>query len=167
MTLTTTVRAAISAVLEGSPDLGQANYELPFQADIKLLSGTADGKSDLIFTDQRTIAASGDEDLDLAGVLTDPLGVALTFIEVTAILVRAASGNANDVQISPAAVNGFSGPFGDASDVVSVQPGGAALFAAPNAGWPVTAGTGDLLNIANGGGGTSVTYDIVIVGRSA
>jgi len=31
----------------------------------------------------------------------------------------------------------------------------------------VTASTGDILEIANGGGGTSVTYDIVIVGASA
>jgi hypothetical protein len=31
----------------------------------------------------------------------------------------------------------------------------------------VIAGSGDLLKIANGGGGASVTYDIVIVGTSA
>jgi len=32
--------------------------------------------------------------------------------------------------------------------------------------YAVTAGTGDLLKVANSAGGTSVTYDIVIIGSS-
>ncbi len=34
------------------------------------------------------------------------------------------------------------------------------------AGWSVTAGTGDLLRLANSGAGTSVTVDITIIGRT-
>ena len=46
-----------------------------------------------------------------------------------------------------------------------MQPGGTLLLVAPNAaGYAVTAGTGDLLKVANSGGSTGVTYDIVIVG---
>lgn len=166
-TLTTTVRGAIHANVEGANDLGTPKMELPYAADIVMLSGTTDGKANLLWADQRTVAASGNEDLDFAGSLETPVGTAAVFVEVTAILVRAASGNTNNVQISPAASNGFDGPFADASDIVSVQPGGAALFVAPNSGWTVTASTGDLLNIANSGAGTGVTYDIVVIGRDA
>ena len=167
MTLTTQVRAGISAKLVGSADFANPVFDLPAHADISILSGAVDGKADLLFSDQRTLAADANEDLDLAGGLLDPLGATLTFVDVVAILLRAAAANANLVNMKPATVSGFLGPFGDASDVVSVQPGGVALFVAPNAGWPVTAGTGDLLNIANGGSVTPVTYDIIIVGRSA
>jgi hypothetical protein len=34
-------------------------------------------------------------------------------------------------------------------------------------GWGVTAGTGDLLKVANSAGSTSVNYDIVVIGNSA
>jgi hypothetical protein len=167
MPLTTKVRAVIEASLEGAHDFSLPKFTLPAQADIVMLSGTTNGKADVLFADQRTLAASASENIDLAGALADPLGVAAVFAEVTAILVRAAAGNANNVLVSQAATNGFAGPFTGADEPVSVQPGGAALFVAPNAGWPVTAGTGDLLTIANSAAGSSVTYDLVIVGRSA
>ena len=46
----------------------------------------------------------------------------------------------------------------------AVRPGGEALFVAPGTGWTVTPATGDLLRILNGGAGTPVTYDIMIIG---
>ena len=55
-----------------------------------------------------------------------------------------------------------------ASDGLDVKPGGCFLWLAPDAtGVAVTAGTGDLINIANSSSGTSVTYDVVIIGASA
>lgn len=166
-TLTVKVRAAIEAIVEGSGDLATPRATIPFAADITMLSGTTNGKSDLVWADTRTIAASGTENIDLAGSLTTPVGSAAVFVEVTAILVRANSANTNAVTITPASSNGFTGPFADASDLVSVLPGGAVLFVAPGAGWGVTASTGDLLTIANSSSGTGVTYDIIVVGRSA
>ena len=41
------------------------------------------------------------------------------------------------------------------------------LIASPTAaGWLVTAGTGDLLKIANGGAGSAVDYDIILIGAA-
>jgi hypothetical protein len=55
-----------------------------------------------------------------------------------------------------------------ASDGIDVPPGGVFLWACPADGKvTVTASTGDLLNIDNSGAGTSVTYDVVIIGCSA
>ncbi len=50
-------------------------------------------------------------------------------------------------------------------DTVKVKPGGAIALVAPDAtGYAVTAGTADQLKVANSAGGTSVTYDIIIIG---
>ena len=61
--------------------------------------------------------------------------------------------------------NGFIGPFLAAGDGIGVKPGEYVPLVSQS-GWAVTAGTGDLLTITNSGSGTSVTYDIVIVGRT-
>lgn len=136
-------------------------------AAIELTSGTGSNQADLIFHDQRTLAASGTEDLDLAGSLTDAYGTTLTFARIKAIMVTAASGNTNNVQVTRPASNGVP-LFLAAGDGIPVLPGGVFLWVAPNAaGVAVTAGTGDLLTFTNSAGTTSVTYDVVIIGASA
>lgn len=167
MTLTTTIRAGVSARLIGSSDFSNPRFDLPFPGEITLADGTAASKADVIFSDQRTISASSNEDLDLSGSLTDAIGGSAVFAKVKCIYIKAADANTNDVQVKPAASNGFTGPFADASDRIDIAPGGSLLISAPVSGWAVTAGTGDLLNVANSSSGTGVTYDIVVVGTSA
>lgn len=165
MALTTTIRAAFKADLEGSNDLATPKINIPFHADIKWLTGTTANRADLLFADTRTIAASGSENLDLAGALLDPLGATITMATVKAILVRAAAANTNNVHIG----NGTSpvaGIFGATADFIVVAPGGAFLWADPD-GVTVTATTADQIGVANSGAGTSVTYDIMIIGASA
>lgn len=131
-------------------------------------TGTGAGSADRIFHDQRTIAASGTDDLDLAGVLTDVFGATVTFARIKALMVAAASGNTNNVIVGNAATNGFITWVGAATHTVTVRPGGFLCLAATDAtSYAVTAGTGDLLRIANSGAGTSVVYDVVLIGASA
>jgi hypothetical protein len=51
----------------------------------------------------------------------------------------------------------------------ALGPGGIFLFVNPGAAGiaTVTAGTGDILRVDNSGAGTTVTFDIVIIGTSA
>lgn len=138
------------------------------QSLFALASGVLAGQADRIFSDTRTIAPSGTDDLDLAASLVDIFGATITFVRVKLIAVRAAAANANNVVIGAAASNQFFGPYGANTHTENVRPGGLSLKVAPDVtAWTVTAGTGDLLRIANGGAGTSVTYDIVIIGASA
>lgn len=163
------IYAALHVRHSGSPDFGTATYvheSTELLAD-QLLTGTGDGQADTVFIDQRTISASSSEELDLSGSLTDPLGGAAVFAEIAAIEVRAAAGNTNDVVVGGASSNAFVGPFGAADNTIAVAPGAVLVLHHPAGGWAVTAGTGDLLQVANGGSGSAVTYDIVIVGRSA
>lgn len=160
--------ASITGPVAGANDIATPQQTIAKRAIEKLTLGTSADQADLVFADTRTLAASASESLDLAGGLTDAFGNVLTFVEVVAILIVAADGNTNDVVVGGAASNAFLGPFADATDKIAVGPGGFLFQAEPaNPAWPVTPATGDLLKVANSGAGTSVTHDIIIIGRSA
>lgn len=147
-------------------DLGTEVLPFGLSAPLSLASGTGAGQADRVFTDTRTLAASATEDLDLAAVLLDAFGAAITFVKLKAIIIKAAAGNTNDVVLSRPASNGVP-LFSAASDAIPIKPGGAFAWFCPGTGVTVTAGTGDLLTLTNSGAGTGVTYDIVIIGTSA
>jgi hypothetical protein len=167
MTLATKIVANIVAAYAKPLDLNAVSYPLDYSKRIDLTSGTGLNQADLLFTDTRTLAASGTEDLDLAGSLVDAFGATLTFARIKAIMVTALLGNTNNVNVSRTTSNGVP-LFLAATDGIPVRPGGLFVWVAPDAtGIAVTAGTGDLITIANSGGTTGVTYDIVIIGASA
>ena len=160
------IRFSMDLTQVGSNDLGSPKMAVSVDKILSVVAGTdATNKANLLFTDRRTLAASANEDLDLAGVLTDAFGATLTAAEIVAIFVSAAAANTNSVNVTRPASNGFIGPFLAAGDGVAVKPGEWQAFISQS-GWAVTAATGDLLNIANSAAGTAVTYDIVIVGRT-
>lgn len=169
MPLSTQTLIQVNAFLSNTAaDLSVPAANFTFATQANLDSGTGLNAADRIYVDTNTLTASSTVDIDLAGSLTDALGAALTFARVKGIFLRAAVGNTNNVVLGAAASNQFFGPFGAATHTTNVKPGGYLAMLAPDAvGWPVTAGTGDLLRVTNGGAGTSVTYDIVIIGASA
>lgn len=165
--VTADIKVSVIGTYAGANDLGTPVLPLSQLATVGYTPGTGTGAADLVFADQRTLTASSTENLDLAGTLTDPFGVTLTCAKVKAIYVFAAAANTNDVIVGGAASNAFTGPFQDATDKVAVRPGGVAVFALAGTGWTVTASTGDILKVANGSSGTSVTYDVIVICTSA
>lgn len=164
--VTAEISLSIDATLTGASDLGNPKQRVSVAETVQLIAGTdAVNKADLLFADTRTLAASTSEDLDLAGALASAFGATITAAEIVAIFIRAADANTNTVNFGPAASNGFTGPFADASDRLKVKAGEWAVLVSET-GWAVTAGTGDLLTVTNGGAGTSVTYDVVLIGRT-
>ena len=166
MPLDTKISVRVKATHTRALDLGTATLPLEKLVEIALATGTGTSQADYMFTDTRTIAASSNEDLDLAAALSDAFGTTLTFVKVKAILIKAADGNTNNVRVTRPASNGVP-LFLAASDGLDVTPGGVFLFIAPGAGVTVTAATGDLINVANSSSGSSVTYDVIIIGTSA
>lgn len=166
MPLSTKVRVAVTADLTAALDLVTASVPLSKDYVNRLATGVASGQADKIFHDQRTLAASGTENLDLAGSLVDAFGATITFVKLKAIIVKAASTNVNNVNVIREGTNGAP-LFLALADGIPVLPDGIFAWVAPGAGITVTAGTGDLLTFTNSGAGTSVTYDIVLVGTSA
>jgi hypothetical protein len=167
MGLEATITASISGAHTAALDLGEARLPLSIAAQIQLVTGTGAGQSDQVFTDRRTLSASAAESLDLAGSLTNAFGATITFARIKAVYVKAAAANTNDVQVTRPAANGVP-LFLAASDGLAVRPGGCFLWACSDGtAVPVTAGTGDLLTFTNSAGGTSVDYEVVIVGSTA
>jgi hypothetical protein len=166
MTLTTTLKLDLAASLTSALDLVTSSAPLSYAKRYTLTTGTGTSQADKIFSDTRTITASSNEDLDLAGVLVDALGATATFVKLKALVIAASSDNTNNVRLIRPASNGVP-LFLAASDGIDILPGGMFVWVGPGAGVTVTASTGDLLNVANSSSGTSVTYDVVIIGTSA
>lgn len=159
------IAAAMAFKLATSADIGKGQQEVDWSPSFNFTDGTGADQAKVAFADERTLSASSNEELDLAGGLTDLFGNTITFTKIKALLVVADAGNTNDVLVGGAGSNGFITPFGDATDVIKVKPGGLLLLVAPNAtGYAVTASTGDKLKIANSSSGSSVTYQIGLLG---
>lgn len=137
---------------------------------VSLVDGVLAGQADRIwYTTVAALAASATTDHDLAGALTDPLLGTAVFARVKGIVVKAYDANTNNVLVGAAASNPWIGLLG-ATHQVTLRPG--AFFSAfagqaDLVGYPVVAATGDLLRITNGGAGSSVGYDIAVIGCSA
>ncbi|MBP5930190.1 hypothetical protein F3K39_19180 [Streptomyces sp. LBUM 1479] len=162
---------AVSAFAELTQalDLGSGKAAQSLSRKMSLASGTGAGKADRVFSDRRTLAASATEDLDLAGVLLDAFGQAITFARVKGLIVAATAANTNNVVIGNASSNAWAALLG-ATGTAIIRPGAFIALGTGEAdavGYAVTAGTGDQLKVANSAGGTPVTYDIHIIGASA
>lgn len=170
MTLTATLTVKVAANLASALDLATPVSALNKTYSTALTSGTTAGKADRIWHDQRTLSASATEDLDLAGSLTDALGGSAVFAKIKGIVVAAAAGNTNNVLVGgvSAGLSTFLSPA--ATGIITLRPGAVfAVFAgvADSTAYAVTATTADLLHIANSTSGSSVTYDVIVIGTSA
>lgn len=155
---------AIAVSMGFASGISSASAASNFSKIMQLLDGTGAGKASKSFFGSRTISASATDGLDLAGVLTDALGNALTFTKIKMIAVKAAADNTGNITLGggTAACNTF---FADASDAIVIKPGGVFVIAADDAnGYAVTATTADMINIINLVA-ASVDYDIVIIGE--
>lgn len=125
--------------------------------------GTGTGQVDKVFADDLALTTTP-TDLDLAGGsnVKDPASQAdQTFAVLHAIIVEntgannvVLGGDANSVPI-----------FDAAADSLTIKPGGVVIIAtAPGTdGWTVTAGTGDIIQLA--AGASTTTARVVLVGR--
>lgn len=169
MSLTSSLSMAVSASQAVAADLGSASRVANVRRAVALATGTGAGAADLVFSDRRTIAASGTENLDLAGTLVDSFGATITFVKVKGIYIAASAANTNSVVVGAAGTNPWIGLL-NATGTVTLRPGAALMAMAGQAdatGMGVVAATGDLLKVTNSGSGTGVDYDVVIIGTSA
>jgi hypothetical protein len=169
MTIRSSLALNVAVLATNDLDLGNSRAQRAITAAIDLTNGVGAGQADRVFADTRTLAASAAEDLDLSGTLLDAFGAAVVFARVKALVIKADAANTNNVVLSRPAANGVP-LFSAASDAVAVRPGGLLVLACGAAdvnGYVVTAATGDLINLANSGAGTPVTYSIIVIGASA
>lgn len=167
-TLTTAISLSLRASLQGTGDFSTPTSEIVKAITDSLANGTGLDSANLVFADQRALAGSATENLDLSGALTNDLGETVVFARAKAILVELVTATAGyTLLVGGAASNQFATIFGDATDKLVVRGGGFALLWAPDVtAYAVTAATGDLLKIDNPNAG-AITYNIIIIGASA
>lgn len=169
MPLTSSMGAAVGFSQTSVLDLGTATLPVNVRQAVSFLSGVGAGQADLVFSDRRVLAASGTENLDLAGTLLDAYGATLTYVKVKGLYIAASAQNTNSVVVGAAATNPFATLL-NATGTITLRPGSFFIAAAGQLdaiGYGVTAATADLLKIANSGAGTGITYDVVVIGTSA
>jgi len=155
----------VQGTLVSSLNLGSSNYSLNYSQSNSLVNGTGANQSNIVFANTYTISASGSQNIDLYGGLTDVYGSTINFTKIKGLVICASSSNTNNVLVGGAASNAFFTWCDAATDQITVRPGGTfALFAPDSTAYAVTSGTADILKIANSGSGTSVVYDIILIG---
>lgn len=136
---------------------------------LDLLNGTGAAQADVLYANTATLAASANTDIDLSGALVPGVGGTSVFAKVSGLLVVADAGNTNNVVVGAAATNAWA-TWLNSTGTMQVRPGGFNLMgtsATDTTRYAVTAGTGDLLRIANSGAGSTVTYTLAVIGTSA
>lgn len=172
MPLSASVRLRLAASQTGSSDYGGPAFAPALEAVMNLANGTGANQADLLFVDERSVAASTNDDIDLAGVLTGAFGATITAAEVVGVLVinapRDGAANVSSLTIGNG-TNPFIGFLGGTTPTIGpIGPGGFFFIGCPSASGvgTVTAGSADVLRIANGAGGTA-TYQLGLLCRSA
>lgn len=125
--------------------------------------GTGANQAKALYHANRSIAASSSENLDLNASLTDAFGASVTCTAVKALVIHADSGNTNNVLVGGGSTD-ITTIFSDTSDRLIVRPGGTFILTGPDAtGHVITAGSADVLTIANSSSGSVVYYDISVL----
>ncbi|MCA9100061.1 MAG: hypothetical protein KDA63_02865 [Planctomycetales bacterium] len=164
------IQTRLRWLFSDSLDLSTVADSSGVEYEKNLADGTSVDQVDKIWHDQRTVAATSNDDLDLTALTNSVFGSTITinFAKVKSILVVNTSTTSGDeLRVGAAASNAFTAPFnGGATSVVEVGADSALLLSSNKDGWSVTGGSADVLRIANPGG-NSITYKIVIVGTSS
>ena len=164
-TLNASLTLSLAASLVNALDLGDVTQNVANSSNFPLSDGIGASQAKSLFSDTRTLAASGTENLDLAGALTDAFGAVINFTKIKALIIKASAANVNDVVVGGHATAACFSFFGAATHTMKVKPGGMIALVAPDInGYAVTAATADMLTVTNGAAGTGVTYDVIIIG---
>lgn len=173
MAVTGNIALTVKGTQTGTAVLGKSpSWNSTLTHALAFTDGTTANKIDLLYMAERTVASATNDDIDLAGVLTDPLGNTLTNAELVSVVVinQARDGTANTTNLTiGGGTNAFEGFVGATGDTIGpVRPGGMFVICNPDASGlgTVTAGTADILRVANSSGASN-TYQVAIFGRSA
>jgi len=168
MALTGQIGIHAQLTYTGTAVLGAApTYPLAYTKYWDVTSGTGANQADVLYSAARTLSTAATEDLDLAGALATLFGATITAAKVKAVIIESVAANTTNLTIGNATSNQFQGFFGAVTHTIVLKPGEAFAFLSPAAaGLAVTAGTGDLLKVANAAG-ASATYNIIVVATTA
>lgn len=166
MALTSNIDLLVRATLTKAAGLSVPVESLNYRKSITLANGTGVNQADLLWHDQRSLAASTSETLDLVGILQNVFGDTFSAARVKALIIVNTSADA-EIEVGANSSNGTTTITG-AGDVVYVRPGGLFAVAGGDAtAYVITADTADLLRVANLDGVNEATYNVFVIAASA
>lgn len=124
-------------------------------------AGTSSGQTDLLYSKTLTVSSTP-TDLDFAGgsnVVDPATGSSATWTKIQGIMIR----NTGSVQLQVGGDANSIPAFGAAADYLLIPAGGALAWDLGADGIAVTAGTGDILQLATAS--SSTTVQITVWGR--
>lgn len=169
MAVTASLRLAASVALTGTEVLNKKpSWADSFDEVLSFADGTSANQCDLAYLAERTVASASNDDIDVRGVLADALGSTINAAELVAIAIvnKQKNGSANTTNLTIGA--GSNTVPGFANALAALKPGGMFMMVSPDAAGlaTVTAGTGDIIRVANSSGATA-KYMVALLARSA
>jgi hypothetical protein len=159
MATTVRIKLDIEIVESYTGDLGNPGKTHRVSKDVVFSNGNGSGQFNKVHSD----IAAATTDYDVAGVVTDAQGAAITMSKLGMIYAENRGTTSGDMMYVGGDANSV--PFcGAAADFVKVGPQGFALIVNPIDGWTVTGATGDVVEVNHNAG----TFDhaVIVAGRS-
>ena len=117
---------------------------------------TGSNPANIVFAEQRTLAAAGSYTYDMTTGLTDFLGTAINLTRIFAVIITSSSGT---VVYQPGASNGLEWFLGGTSPTISIPAGAGFLFSTPT--HQTVSGTDKTITLSSVAG---ATYKIAFLG---
>lgn len=153
----------VNAIATKQGDLDTAVDNVLYTINNTLEFGSTTTLVDQIFTDSRTIVASGTDSLDLYGGLTNTFGDTISFERVKFIVIKNVSTDSSCIlEVGGNSIIGnYVGGFYSTLAINDYVCHGSAL------GWHITDSTHDSITISNDSSTEDAKYEIVIIGTQA
>lgn len=163
MATTVRIKLDIEIVESYTGDLGNPGKTHRVSKDVVFVNGNGSGQFNKVHSDIATAAAGNPVEYDVAGVVTDAQGAAITMAKLGMIYAENRGTTSGDLMYVGGDANSVP-VFGAAADFLKVGPQGFALIVNPIDGWTVTGATGDIVEIMHQLG----TWDhaVILAGRS-
>jgi hypothetical protein len=140
-------------VLTGFNSISQGPDALSLSVSPNL---TGTNPANIVFTEQRTLAASGSYTYDMSTGLTDFLGTSIALTRIFAIAISSSTGT---VVYAPGATNGLEWFLGGTSPTISIPAGAGFIFTTPT--FQAVSGTDKTFTLSSSAG---ATYKIAFLG---
>jgi hypothetical protein len=173
MPLSATLVAQLRATQTGAEAFGGPSFTPEMEALISLVDGVAAGQGNILYVKERTVGSGANDDLDLAGVLTDAFGSLVAAAEIVALFIINAPKSTTTANTTNLTLGGGTNPVagymgGTTPTIGPIRPGSFLFMGSRDIAGicAVAAGTADILRIANSAG-ASATYQIGIIARTS
>lgn len=178
-TLQTRIQVSVTGNLSNALPLETITANPSDSVSLTLTNGVGANAADQIWSDQRTLAPAGVDNINVINFSgsADGVGGALSIARVKCIYVRnlgtnaaSASGfEADALLVGGAAVGAWTTPFnGNSTAVVKIPSGGLFESITPGAvGASAGGSSGSIFKVLNNSGTATLTYNIFVVGATA